>query len=39
MSDLAFGMILIGAGVVAYVLNTVLKPDGWAAPEKPQPVA
>lgn len=39
MSDLAFGMILIGAGVLAYLLNTALKPQGWAAPEKPEPVA
>ena len=30
MSSFAFGMILIGAGVVAYGLNVVLKPSGWA---------
>jgi len=38
MSSFAFGMILIAAGVVAYAINHVLKPAGWAAPEeKPQP--
>jgi amino acid transporter len=30
MSSFAFGMILIGAGVLAYGLNRVLKPQGWA---------
>jgi amino acid transporter len=30
MSSFAFGMILIGAGVVAYALNHKLKPAGWA---------
>jgi amino acid transporter len=40
MSSFAFGMILIGAGVVAYVVNHLLKPAGWSAPaEKPQPAA
>ncbi len=40
MSSLAFGAILIGAGVVAYVLNYLLKPQGWTvAAEKPEPVA
>jgi len=41
MSSFAFGMILIAAGVVAYGLNHLFKPDGWAAPraEKPQVVA
>ena len=29
MSSFAFGMILIGAGVVAYGLNHALKPTGW----------
>jgi hypothetical protein len=34
-------MLLIAAGVLAYVLNHALKPQGWsAAPsEKPQPAA
>jgi len=36
MSSFAFGMILIGAGVVAYALNHALKPDGWTGAEKPQ---
>jgi amino acid transporter len=41
MSSFAFGMILIGAGVVAYGLNHALKPAGWraAAEEKPRPAA
>ena len=29
MSSFVFGIILVGAGVLAYVLNTVLKPAGW----------
>jgi len=39
MSSFMFGMILIGAGFVAYFLNHALKPQGWAASpqEKPQP--
>jgi hypothetical protein len=32
-------MILIGAGVLAYALNTLLKPTGWAPPEKVEPAA
>jgi amino acid transporter len=40
MSSFAFGMILIGGGVVAYGLNHALKPQGWTASvEKPQVVA
>jgi amino acid transporter len=40
MSSFAFGMILIGLGVVAYAVNHALKPTGWATPaEKPQPAA
>jgi amino acid transporter len=40
MSSFAFGMILMGAGVVAYLLNHAVKPEGWiAAEEKPQPAA
>jgi amino acid transporter len=40
MSSFAFGMILIGAGVVAYLLNHAVKPEGWAATaEKPQAIA
>ncbi len=31
MSSFVFGMILIGAGVVAYAINHALKPAGWAA--------
>jgi amino acid transporter len=37
MSSFAFGMILIGAGVVAYLLNMAVKPQGWSrVEEKPQ---
>jgi amino acid transporter len=37
MSSFAFGMLLIGAGVLAYVLNLTLKPTGWApVAQKPQ---
>jgi amino acid transporter len=41
MSSFAFGVILIGAGVVAYAVNHALKPRGWSVPsaEKPQPAA
>jgi amino acid transporter len=40
MSSFAFGMILIGAGVVAYAVNHLLKPQGWAAAEhKVEPAA
>jgi amino acid transporter len=35
MSSFAFGMILIGAGVLVYGLNIAFKPSGWAAAEKP----
>jgi amino acid transporter len=39
ISSFAFGMILIGAGVLAYLVNTLVKPAGWAAVEtsSPQP--
>jgi amino acid transporter len=37
MSSFGFGMLLIGAGVVAYALNHAVKPQGWAPrAEKPQ---
>ena len=40
MSSFWFGLILIGAGVVAYGINYALKPQGWAAAEqKPELVA
>jgi amino acid transporter len=40
MSSLWFGLILIGAGVVAYLINHALKPTGWAAGEpKPEMAA
>jgi amino acid transporter len=39
MSSFVFGMILVGAGVVAYALNTALKPSGWTPQEKAEPVA
>ena len=37
MSSFAFGMILIGAGVVAYFVNHALKPAGWTKPAKEEP--
>ncbi len=39
MSSFAFGMILIAAGFVAYLVNHALKPEGWSVPQakKPQP--
>ena len=41
MSSFAFGMILIAAGVLAYIINHALKPAGWSAPSanKAQPAA
>ena len=38
MSSLVFGILLIGAGALAYFANAALKPGGWALPpeEKPQ---
>jgi amino acid transporter len=39
MSSFALGAIVIGAGVLAYVLNQVLKPAGWAGAEHAEPVA
>ncbi len=34
MSSFAFGMILVGAGVVAYFINHALRPGGWTEPAK-----
>jgi amino acid transporter len=41
MSSFQFGMILIVAGFVAYAVNHLLRPEGWAVirQEKPQPTA
>lgn len=39
ISSFAFGMILIGGGVAAYGLNTLLKPTGWASSEGVEPAA
>jgi hypothetical protein len=37
MSSLLFGLILIGLGVVAFLINHALKPGGWAATsQKPE---
>ncbi len=36
MSSFAFGLILMGAGVVAYLISRALKPEGWA-PAEPKP--
>jgi amino acid transporter len=40
ISAFTFGLLIIGAGVVAYLLNVTLKPAGWApVAEKPEPAA
>jgi hypothetical protein len=41
MSSFAFGMILIAAGVAAYLVNHALKPAGWSVPsgKKAQPAS
>jgi amino acid transporter len=40
MSSFLFGLLLMGAGVMAYLVNHTLKPQGWTAPEpKPEPAA
>src|SRR6266853_2209480 len=39
ISSFAFGLILMGAGVVAYLLNRALKPAGWDTPEEQQKLA
>jgi amino acid transporter len=39
MSSFDFGMILIGAGVIAYFLNHAVRPAGWTAEQGPQPAA
>jgi amino acid transporter len=39
MSSFVFGALVIGAGVLAYVLKQALKPAGWAVGERPAPVA
>jgi hypothetical protein len=39
MSSLAFGMLLIAGGVVAYYLNHALKPQGWTPARKPEATA
>src|SRR5437763_1028143 len=36
MSSLAFGLILLSAGVSAYLLNHALKPAGWSTAERPR---
>jgi amino acid transporter len=37
MSSFALGVIVVGAGVLAYVLKHALKPAGWTATEKAEP--
>jgi amino acid transporter len=39
MSSFAFGMILIAAGVIAYLVNHAVKPEGWAVAETKKPQA
>jgi amino acid transporter len=39
MNAFWFGLILIGAGIMAYAINNALKPAGWAQREpKPEPL-
>jgi amino acid transporter len=39
ISSFAFGAIIIGAGVLAYVLKQVFKPAGWVTGETAEPAA
>jgi amino acid transporter len=39
MRSLAFGAIIIAAGVLAYALKQALKPAGWTIAERPEPAA
>src|ERR1700731_4499945 len=39
ISSFAFGMLLIAAGVVAYLLNHALRPEGWAPNPQENPEA
>ena len=39
ISSFALGAAVIGAGVVAYVANYLLKPAGWAASQRVEPAA
>ena len=39
ISAFTFGMLSIGAGVVAYWINTALKPNGWAVRAEERPHA
>jgi hypothetical protein len=39
MSSFAFGIILIGAGVLAYGVNTALRPAGWTPASQHKPAA
>jgi amino acid transporter len=39
MSSLAFGMILIGAGFVAYFVNQALRPQGWTPQVQEKPAS
>ena len=36
MSALLFGLIVMGGGVVTYLINHAVKPSGWTQPE-PKP--
>jgi amino acid transporter len=39
VSSFALGAMVIGAGVLAYVLSYALKPSGWAVAERAEPAA
>lgn len=36
MSSAAFGLVLMGLGVLAYGVNTLLRPQGWLVPARPE---
>jgi amino acid transporter len=37
LSSTAFGVVVIGLGVAAYILNHFLKPQGWIVPAPSEP--
>jgi amino acid transporter len=39
MSSFWLGAMVVGAGVLAYAAKQVLKPAGWAVPQRPEPIS
>jgi len=39
MSSFWLGAMVVGAGVLAYAAKQLLKPAGWAVPQRPEPVS